>query len=88
MTESEEMIRRLVDDFSQNSGLSPRQREILWLAIGGLHRKESAARLECSVKTVEGYWKRICEKTGCQCQAEVIAKFIHSTLAPALQEAS
>ena len=79
---SEEVVmRRLVDDFAQTSGLSPRQCEMIWLAVIGLCRKEAAVHLACSVKTVECYWKRIYEKTGCRSEAEVIAMFIRAALA-------
>jgi hypothetical protein len=43
------------------------------------------------VKTIEGYWRRIHEKTGSNSDAQVVAKFIRRTLVstaagPALDE--
>ena len=73
-------IQQLAEDFGSEWNLSPRQRDVFKLAIAGVHRKESAALLACSLKTIEGYWKRIYEKTGCFSQAEVVAKFIREVL--------
>jgi DNA-binding NarL/FixJ family response regulator len=70
-------IERLVREFCDIWKLSPRQACLVELAVTGQHRKEAAHRLACSLKTVEGYWKRIYEKTQCQSQAEVVSKFIH-----------
>jgi DNA-binding CsgD family transcriptional regulator len=68
---------RLVRDFSAEWRLSPKQTSLVGMAVAGHHRKEVAHRLACSLKTVEGYWKRIYEKTNSQSQAEVVSKFIH-----------
>jgi DNA-binding NarL/FixJ family response regulator len=73
---SDEEIQRLVGEFGVEVSLSPRQLEIVTLAVGGLARKEIAFRLGCSLKTIEGYWRRIYEKAGCRSDAEVVARFI------------
>jgi DNA-binding CsgD family transcriptional regulator len=80
-------LARLVVEFGLRHELSARQTEMLQMAITGLHRKESAARMGCSCKTIEGYWRRIHEKTGCSSDAEVVARFIREALTTALVRA-
>jgi DNA-binding CsgD family transcriptional regulator len=77
-------IERLVARFGGRHVLSARQTEMIQMAIAGVHRKEIAARMGCSLKTIEGYWKRIHEKTACTSDAEVVARFIREALSIAL----
>jgi DNA-binding CsgD family transcriptional regulator len=73
---ADERIDRFVDWFCYRSSLSPRQTELVRHAVTGIHRKESASRLGCRLKTIEKYWQIIYVKTGCESEAEVVAKFI------------
>jgi DNA-binding CsgD family transcriptional regulator len=77
---ADEEIEIMVEDFGRNTKLSPRQCEMVKLAVAGIERKESAFRLDCSLKTIEGYWRRIHEKTGCRSDSEVVAKFIRDSI--------
>jgi DNA-binding CsgD family transcriptional regulator len=72
----DQQLSRLVERFGKSSSLSPRQTELVRHAVKGIHRKESASQLDCRLKTIEGYWRRIYSKTGCCSEAEVVAKFI------------
>lgn len=69
-------IRALAQRYGGMMSLSPRQTNLIYFAITGMSRKEAAAYLGCSVKTVEGYWRRIYQKCGCCSDAEVVARFI------------
>lgn len=53
--------------------LSPREREVLQLAAGGLENKEIAATLELSETTVKGYLKTAFERLGARSRAEAVA---------------
>jgi DNA-binding CsgD family transcriptional regulator len=66
----------LVKSFSRRHGLSDRQGQVLSLAAVGLARKEAAAVLSCSPKTVEEHWRRICHKTRCRSATEVLASLL------------
>ena len=46
------------------SGLTPREREVMMLAIHGHHNKEIAKRLGISHRTVELHRSRVMRKTG------------------------
>src|SRR4051812_17723285 len=72
-----QLIRVLAQRYGDRMSLSPRQTNLIYFAITGMARKEAAAYLGCSLKTVEGYWKRIYQKCGCCSDAEVVARFIH-----------
>jgi DNA-binding CsgD family transcriptional regulator len=50
--------------------LSPRERMVVEMLVGGLSQKEVACRLSISVRTVSGYLRRVQRKTG---QPTVIA---------------
>jgi len=77
---ADQQVQQLAEEFGRGYNLSPQQSQLVQLAVAGLHRKEVAARLACSLKTIEGYWKRIYEKTGCASEAEVVSKFIREKL--------
>ena len=53
--------------------LSPRETEVLRLAMTGLIAKEIAVVLSVSAKTIEQYWSRIYGKTGVRGREAVIA---------------
>jgi DNA-binding CsgD family transcriptional regulator len=76
MRTASQQLDRFVDQFGQMASLSSRQTELVRHAVTGVHRKESASRLGCHLKTIEKYWQRIYTKTGCDSEAEVVAKFI------------
>jgi DNA-binding CsgD family transcriptional regulator len=44
--------------------LSPREKTIVEMLVGGLSQKEVACRLEISPRTVAGYLRRVQRKTG------------------------
>lgn len=62
--------------FAAHHGLSARETMVLALAAAGLHRKESASRLGCSLGTVDTYWRRIFRKTGRTSQAELFVALL------------
>jgi DNA-binding NarL/FixJ family response regulator len=66
----------LVDRFSGLHRLSPQQATLLTFAVSGICRKQAAARLGSSLKTVEEHWRRIYAKVGCASESEVIARFL------------
>ncbi len=72
------MDKRL-EKFCAAHALSGRQAEIVRMALQGCNRKATAAEIGCSVKTVEGYWRRIYEKTGAGSEREVVSMFILMT---------
>jgi DNA-binding NarL/FixJ family response regulator len=52
--------------------LSDREEEVLKLIAKGFSNKEAATRLNLSIKTVETYKARACEKLGLQTRAEIV----------------
>jgi DNA-binding CsgD family transcriptional regulator len=67
--------------------LSPRERQVLLLLLGGDSRKEVAMKLKLSQHTVSDYLKEIYRKLGVVTRAELLSKFIGGgTLMTALQE--
>jgi DNA-binding CsgD family transcriptional regulator len=59
--------------FAQQHGLSPQQAAVLRQSAIGLSRKEVAALMGVSPKTVEEHWRRIYGKTGCRSESRVVA---------------
>lgn len=55
--------------------LTGREREVLDLVARGLSNKEIAARLECSVRTVEVHMTRLMHKSGAQGRAALVTRF-------------
>jgi len=58
--------------------LSPRERQVTMLLMGGDSRKQVAAKLRLSEHTVADYLKEIYRKLGVNSRAELLAKFIPS----------
>jgi DNA-binding NarL/FixJ family response regulator len=52
--------------------LSEREEEVLRLTAKGFSNKEAATRLNISIKTVETYKARACEKLGLRTRAEIV----------------
>jgi RNA polymerase sigma factor (sigma-70 family) len=52
--------------------LTPRERDVLGLLVGGLSQRDIAARLKISPRTVEVYKARMMEKLQCRSVAEVV----------------
>ncbi len=52
--------------------LSEREEEVLRLTARGFSNKEAATRLNISIKTVETYKARACEKLGLRTRAEIV----------------
>jgi RNA polymerase sigma factor (sigma-70 family) len=57
---------------SRLARLTPREREVLELLVGGLSQREIAAQLKISPRTVEVYKARMMEKLQCGSLAELI----------------
>lgn len=80
------IARRVLAMFSRfappraESGLSEREREILQHLVGGLTKKEIAARLELSVHTVDTYLRRIYEKLAVNSRSGAVAKALKEGL--------
>jgi DNA-binding CsgD family transcriptional regulator len=55
--------------------LSPRETEVIRLALRGLGNKEIASELGCAPSTVLMYWKRIYAKVGVRPSKRVLALF-------------
>ena len=60
----------------EQSGLPPRQREVLQLLLEGLSVKEVAARLELSPNTVHSHIKTIYLRFSVSSRAELLARWI------------
>jgi DNA-binding CsgD family transcriptional regulator len=56
--------------------LSPRERQVMLLLLGGDSRKQVAAKLQLSQHTVADYLKEIYRKLGVSSRAELLSKFI------------
>jgi DNA-binding NarL/FixJ family response regulator len=59
-------------DRDGSEDLSPRELDVLRLAAQGYSNKEIAGRLDVSVKTVETYKARGCEKLGLRTRADIV----------------
>ena len=68
--------------------LSPREEEIVDLAIQGLTNEAIATQLELSVGTVNTYWLRIRMKVGGLGRTDTVAKIISERADRALREAN
>lgn len=67
------LVAAVVASYARRHRLSTRETSVLQLTAGGVHRKETAARLRCGIATVDTYWRRILRKTGLASQVEVLA---------------
>ena len=65
-----------IASFAAECKLSPKEGELLRLAIEGLNNDEAADALGCRRTTVSSYWARIFSKTGVRCQRDVVATFV------------
>ena len=74
------MFEGFILDFARAHSLSPQQSALLRLSAMGVCRKEGAAQLVCSLKTVEEHWRRVYHKTGCTSEAQVVARFLRWAL--------
>ena len=59
---------------------------MLELCASGVHRKEIAWRLGCTISTVDTYWRRIVQKTGFATSSEVLAAILYLALSARPQE--
>jgi DNA-binding CsgD family transcriptional regulator len=64
--------------FAQAYRLSPREVELLRLAVLGRNNDEAAAELGCSRATVATYWNRMFRKTGVSGQRDLIILLLRS----------
>ncbi len=62
------------------SRVSPREREVIQLLAEGCTNKETARRLEISVKTVETHRKNIMDKLGLKSLSELVRYAIHNQI--------
>jgi DNA-binding NarL/FixJ family response regulator len=80
------VARRVLDLFTQlnrppgDYGLTPREREILQLAVQGLTKKEIAARLDCSIHTADTHLRHIYEKLHVNTRSGAVAKALNEKL--------
>jgi DNA-binding CsgD family transcriptional regulator len=71
------MLRETVATFAAAYALSGRECELIEVAAGvGVSNKQIAARLGCSVRTIEVYWTRVFRKVGLRSRGEILAEFI------------
>jgi DNA-binding NarL/FixJ family response regulator len=59
----------------EQAALSPREREVLEMLAVGLLYKEIAAKLNCSVYTVNAHVRTIYEKLQVHSRSQAVAKF-------------
>ena len=73
-----------------NSRVTPRERQVIWLLAEGKTSKEIAAHLDIAVRTVEGHRANVMLKLRCHSLAEVIHYAIRNgmTTVPAYDEVS
>jgi DNA-binding CsgD family transcriptional regulator len=70
-------LRETVASFAAAHALSGRECDVVELAAAvGLSNKQIAARLGCSVRTIEVYWTRAFGKIGLRSRGEIVAEFI------------
>lgn len=80
------IARRVLDMFSKANppkmdyGLTPREKEILQLLVRGQSTKESAAQLQISYHTADGYIRDIYEKLQVRTRSGVVAKALKEKL--------
>jgi DNA-binding NarL/FixJ family response regulator len=77
---SAQIARKVVQSFQQGpqpepDALSPREREILDMLAVGLLYKEIAAKLSCSVYTVNAHVRAVYEKLQVHSRSQAVAKF-------------
>jgi DNA-binding CsgD family transcriptional regulator len=65
-----------VQAFADKHGLSPQQAAVLRQSACGLTRKEVAALMGVSPRTVEEHWRRIYGKTDCRSEPQVVARLL------------
>ena len=70
-------IRSVVSVFAGLHRLSPSETQILHHGAHGLCSKEIATVRDCSGKTVEALWARICRKSGHASQRQVLAALLY-----------
>ncbi|HET9956325.1 MAG TPA: helix-turn-helix transcriptional regulator [Polyangiaceae bacterium] len=75
-----------VVDFSRKYRLSPRETELLRLALLGKNNDEAAAELNCGRGTVSTFWNRIFKKTKVSGQRDVIVLLLRSSQGDTLLE--
>jgi DNA-binding NarL/FixJ family response regulator len=64
LVEALKMIHPIVDSEERHRRLSPREREVMTMILGGRRLKEIAAQLDISVKTVTTHRSRLLRKLG------------------------
>jgi two-component system, NarL family, response regulator LiaR len=84
---SRDMAAQLMDEFArqsyQETGLSPRQRDILAGLVQGKTNREIAADLSLSEKTVKNYMRSVFSALGCRDRTEAAIVGIRRGLVPA-----
>jgi two-component system, NarL family, response regulator LiaR len=84
---SRDMAAQLMDEFArqsyQETGLSPRQRDILTGLVQGKTNREIAADLSLSEKTVKNYMRSVFSALGCRDRTEAAIVGIRRGLVPA-----
>lgn len=84
---SQDMAAQLMDEFARQSyhesGLSPRQRDILARLVQGKTNREIAADLSLSEKTVKNYMRSVFSALGCRDRTEAAILGIRRGLVPA-----
>jgi DNA-binding NarL/FixJ family response regulator len=76
-----ELFRERDDDvtrFAVERKLSPREAELLRLALSGLNNDEAASALGCCRATVASFWNRIFRKVGVSGQRDVMIELLRS----------
>jgi DNA-binding CsgD family transcriptional regulator len=61
-------------------GLSPREQNVLFMLLRGVHVKEVASSLGCSYSTVRTYVQRAARKLDCSGMPELLARIVRDGL--------
>lgn len=75
----EKTERELFDDFAVRYELSPREREVVRLALGDYANAEIAAMLFVSESTVKFHMRNVLRKTACKNRMDLLAKYVAET---------
>lgn len=75
------MLRAELDDFARRHELTPREYDVLFLLVSGLHTvSRISKRLGLSQNTVHNHFKNVFRRTGTNSKAGLLALFIHETM--------
>jgi DNA-binding CsgD family transcriptional regulator len=75
--------RLFLDAFCARYRLTPREKEVVDLLLGGLATADMASQLGISAHTIRDHLKRVYRKTGTRSRSELLSMLSSARLAPA-----